>query len=65
MGFFIASDQCVLVHFNLPYKWEVYDGKDWRDLRNMEEIEKAYCDPKNEHRSVQIHMQESFLKTVY
>lgn len=53
MGVFIASDQCVLVHFNLPYKWEVSDGKDWRDLRNMEEIEKAYCDPKNEHRSVQ------------
>ncbi|XP_039523876.1 protein mono-ADP-ribosyltransferase PARP12b isoform X2 [Pimephales promelas] len=43
------QDQCVLVHFNLPYKWEVYDGKDWRDLRNMEEIEKAYCDPKNEY----------------
>ncbi|XP_051746039.1 protein mono-ADP-ribosyltransferase PARP12b isoform X1 [Ctenopharyngodon idella] len=43
------QDQCVLVHFNLPYKWEVYDGKSWRDLRNMEEIEKAYCDPKNEH----------------
>ncbi|XP_067283729.1 protein mono-ADP-ribosyltransferase PARP12b isoform X2 [Pseudorasbora parva] len=43
------QDQCVLVHFNLPYKWEVYDGKSWRDLRNMEEIEKAYCDPKNEN----------------
>lgn len=43
------QDQCVLVHFNLPYKWEVDDGKGWRDLRNMEEIERAYCDPKNEH----------------
>ncbi|RXN06098.1 poly [ADP-ribose] polymerase 12-like protein [Labeo rohita] len=45
----ISTDQCVLVHFNLPYKWEVNDGKGWRDLRNMEEIERAYCDPKNEH----------------
>ncbi|KAI7791995.1 protein mono-ADP-ribosyltransferase PARP12b isoform X1 [Triplophysa rosa] len=43
------QDQCVLVHFNLPYKWEVNDGKSWRDLRNMEEIERAFCDPKNEH----------------
>ncbi|KAA0720627.1 Tetratricopeptide repeat protein 41 [Triplophysa tibetana] len=43
------QDQCVLVHFNLPYKWEVNDGKSWRDLRNMEDIERAYCDPKNEH----------------
>ncbi|XP_055046797.2 protein mono-ADP-ribosyltransferase PARP12b [Misgurnus anguillicaudatus] len=42
------QDQCVLVHFNLPYKWEVNNGKCWRDLRNMEELEKAYCDPKNE-----------------
>lgn len=50
--FFIAVDQCVLVHFNLPYKWEVNDGKSWRYLRNMEEIERAYCDPKNERRSV-------------
>uniref|UniRef100_A0A8C1LDS1 Poly (ADP-ribose) polymerase family, member 12b n=1 Tax=Cyprinus carpio TaxID=7962 RepID=A0A8C1LDS1_CYPCA len=33
------QDQCVLVHFNLTYKWEVNDGKGWRDLRNMEEIE--------------------------
>lgn len=43
------QDQCIRVHFNLPYKWEVFDGEIWRDLRRMEEIEKAYCDPRNTH----------------
>ncbi|XP_059904586.1 protein mono-ADP-ribosyltransferase PARP12b [Gadus macrocephalus] len=39
------EDQCMLVHFNMPYKWEVLKGGAWRDLRHMEEIELAYCDP--------------------
>ncbi|KAI4880297.1 hypothetical protein NFI96_031723 [Prochilodus magdalenae] len=43
------QEQCKRVHFNLPYKWEVYEGDGWRDLRGMEEIERAYCDPKNTH----------------
>ncbi|XP_007252441.3 protein mono-ADP-ribosyltransferase PARP12b [Astyanax mexicanus] len=43
------QEQCKRVHFNLPYKWEVYEGDGWRDLRGMEEIERAYCDPKNSH----------------
>ncbi|XP_018603107.1 protein mono-ADP-ribosyltransferase PARP12b [Scleropages formosus] len=43
------QDQCIRVHFNLPYKWEVFDGEGWRDLRRMEEIERAYCDPRNTH----------------
>ncbi|TRY64670.1 hypothetical protein DNTS_028700 [Danionella cerebrum] len=42
------NDQCSCVHFNLPYKWEVFDGTYWRDLTNQEEIEQAYCDPRNE-----------------
>ncbi|KAF5897192.1 poly [ADP-ribose] polymerase 12-like, partial [Clarias magur] len=41
------QEQCKLVHFNLPYKWEVNEGNGWRDLRGMEEIERAYCDPRN------------------
>ncbi|KAF7693886.1 protein mono-ADP-ribosyltransferase PARP12b isoform X2 [Silurus meridionalis] len=41
------QEQCKLVHFNLPYKWEVNEGNGWRDLRGMEEIERAFCDPKN------------------
>ncbi|XP_056137443.1 protein mono-ADP-ribosyltransferase PARP12 [Lampris incognitus] len=42
------KERCVRVHFNLPYKWQVMerDGVSWKDLPNMEEIEKAYCDPK-------------------
>uniref|UniRef100_A0A8C5C6J8 Poly (ADP-ribose) polymerase family, member 12b n=1 Tax=Gadus morhua TaxID=8049 RepID=A0A8C5C6J8_GADMO len=39
------EDQCILVHFNMPYKWEVWKGGAWCDLRHMEEIELAYCDP--------------------
>ncbi|CAL8323391.1 unnamed protein product [Lota lota] len=39
------EDQCMLVHFNMPYKWEVLEGGAWRDLRHMEEIEMAYCNP--------------------
>ncbi|XP_027756970.1 zinc finger CCCH-type antiviral protein 1-like isoform X2 [Empidonax traillii] len=41
------KDKCKSVHYHLPYKWEMYDGIIWNDLSMMEEIEKAYCDPKN------------------
>ncbi|KAJ7398721.1 zinc finger CCCH-type antiviral protein 1-like isoform X1 [Pitangus sulphuratus] len=40
------KDKCKSVHYHLPYKWEIYDGITWNDLSMMEEIEKAYCDPK-------------------
>lgn len=43
----LCLEQCKLVHFNLPYKWEVNDGNGWRDLRGMEAIERAFCDPRN------------------
>ncbi|NXM89224.1 PAR12 polymerase, partial [Oenanthe oenanthe] len=41
------KDKCKSVHYHLPYKWEIYDGLLWHELSMMEEIEKAYCDPKN------------------
>ncbi|XP_066175549.1 protein mono-ADP-ribosyltransferase PARP12-like isoform X2 [Sylvia atricapilla] len=41
------KDKCQSVHYHLPYKWEMYDGLNWQELPMMEEIEKAYCDPKN------------------
>ncbi|NXO76502.1 PAR12 polymerase, partial [Sitta europaea] len=41
------KDKCKSVHYHLPYKWEIHDGLKWNDLAMMEEIEKAYCDPKN------------------
>ncbi|XP_066580303.1 protein mono-ADP-ribosyltransferase PARP12b isoform X2 [Amia ocellicauda] len=43
------QEQCIRVHFHLPYKWEVFDGTSWKELRHMEEIERAYCDPRNTH----------------
>ncbi|NXI43351.1 PAR12 polymerase, partial [Galbula dea] len=41
------KDKCIRTHFHLPYRWQVSDGNTWKDLKNMEEIEKAYCDPDN------------------
>ncbi|XP_026724296.1 poly [ADP-ribose] polymerase 12-like [Athene cunicularia] len=41
------KDKCMRTHFHLPYRWQISDGNTWKDLKNMEEIEKAYCDPRN------------------
>ncbi|NXL95214.1 PAR12 polymerase, partial [Alectura lathami] len=41
------KDKCIRTHFHLPYRWQISDGNTWKDLNNMEEIEKAYCDPSN------------------
>ncbi|NXI57983.1 PAR12 polymerase, partial [Chloroceryle aenea] len=41
------KDKCMRTHFNLPYRWQISDGNTWKDLKNMEDIEKAYCDPNN------------------
>ncbi|XP_075572950.1 protein mono-ADP-ribosyltransferase PARP12 [Pelecanus crispus] len=41
------KDKCRFVHYHLPYRWQIYNGITWNDLSMMEEIEKAYCDPKN------------------
>uniref|UniRef100_A0A8C5UIU9 Poly (ADP-ribose) polymerase family, member 12a n=1 Tax=Malurus cyaneus samueli TaxID=2593467 RepID=A0A8C5UIU9_9PASS len=40
------AKKCIRTHFHLPYRWQVSDGNTWKDLKNMEQIEKAYCDPK-------------------
>ncbi|NXG20478.1 PAR12 polymerase, partial [Grallaria varia] len=39
------KEKCTRTHFHLPYRWQISDGSTWKDLKNMEEIEKAYCDP--------------------
>ncbi|NXM69608.1 PAR12 polymerase, partial [Serilophus lunatus] len=39
------KEKCTRTHFHLPYRWQISDGNAWKDLTNMEEIEKAYCDP--------------------
>ncbi|KAM9807886.1 protein mono-ADP-ribosyltransferase PARP12 [Neosynchiropus ocellatus] len=44
------KETCVRMHWHLPYRWQVLDvdGTSWKDLSDMEEIEKAYCDPKHD-----------------
>ncbi|XP_076841984.1 protein mono-ADP-ribosyltransferase PARP12-like [Brachyhypopomus gauderio] len=53
--FFIRSgcsfkDKCIRVHYHLPYKWQVLDKnrQTWKDLENVEEIERAFCNPAND-----------------
>ncbi|XP_038643772.1 protein mono-ADP-ribosyltransferase PARP12-like [Scyliorhinus canicula] len=46
------KDLCNRVHCRLPYQWQVYDEA-WKDLPNMEQIEKDYCDP-NKTRYLQV-----------
>ncbi|XP_043374979.1 protein mono-ADP-ribosyltransferase PARP12-like isoform X2 [Dermochelys coriacea] len=41
------QDKCIRVHFHLPYRWQILEGALWKDLKDMEKIEKAYCDPSN------------------
>ncbi|NWW96112.1 PAR12 polymerase, partial [Rhynochetos jubatus] len=40
------KDKCRFIHYHLPYRWQIHNGITWNDLSMMEEIEKAYCDPK-------------------
>ncbi|XP_059789234.1 zinc finger CCCH-type antiviral protein 1 [Balaenoptera ricei] len=37
---------CNKVHFHLPYRWQMLLANTWMDLPLMENIEKAFCDPK-------------------
>ncbi|XP_058930870.1 zinc finger CCCH-type antiviral protein 1 [Kogia breviceps] len=37
---------CNKVHFHLPYRWQMLLANTWIDLQLMENIEKAFCDPK-------------------
>lgn len=48
--FFFLPEKCARVHWHLPYRWQVLDssGVTWKDLPNMEDIEKAYCDPEHD-----------------
>ncbi|XP_072290835.1 protein mono-ADP-ribosyltransferase PARP12 [Eucyclogobius newberryi] len=44
------NERCARVHWHLPYKWEMREGESmkWKSMDNMEEIEKAFCDPAND-----------------
>uniref|UniRef100_A0A672FEZ4 Poly (ADP-ribose) polymerase family, member 12a n=1 Tax=Salarias fasciatus TaxID=181472 RepID=A0A672FEZ4_SALFA len=43
----LYKDKCARVHWHLPYRWQVLDvdGVTYKDLVDMENIERAYCDP--------------------
>ncbi|RMC03014.1 hypothetical protein DUI87_20207 [Hirundo rustica rustica] len=42
-----CKEKCIRTHFHLPYRWQYSEGNTWKDFENLEEIEAAYCDPKN------------------
>ncbi|KAJ6668489.1 hypothetical protein lerEdw1_011971 [Lerista edwardsae] len=39
------KNECSMIHYHLPYRWQIHSGIEWKDCANMEEVEKAYCDP--------------------
>uniref|UniRef100_A0ABM5GH75 Protein mono-ADP-ribosyltransferase PARP12-like isoform X1 n=1 Tax=Pogona vitticeps TaxID=103695 RepID=A0ABM5GH75_9SAUR len=39
------KSNCNMIHYDLPYRWQVQTGDGWNDLAKREEIEKAYSDP--------------------
>ncbi|MEE6477958.1 hypothetical protein FKM82_011681 [Ascaphus truei] len=45
-------NKCTQMHYHLPYRWQYLASTEWTDLPNMEEIEKAFCDPKINRTSV-------------
>ncbi|XP_053243525.1 protein mono-ADP-ribosyltransferase PARP12-like isoform X3 [Podarcis raffonei] len=36
---------CNMIHYDMPYRWQVQTANGWKDLPRREEIEKAYSDP--------------------
>lgn len=40
------EDKCPNMHYDLPYCWQVFNGRAWDDLPKMEDIERAFSDPK-------------------
>uniref|UniRef100_A0A8C6Y1H4 Zinc finger CCCH-type antiviral protein 1 n=1 Tax=Naja naja TaxID=35670 RepID=A0A8C6Y1H4_NAJNA len=39
------KNNCSMIHYDLPYRWQIFTNNGWKDLPRREEIEKAYCDP--------------------
>ncbi|XP_070804202.1 protein mono-ADP-ribosyltransferase PARP12-like [Pituophis catenifer annectens] len=39
------KNNCSMLHYDLPYRWQIFTNNGWKDLPRREEIEKAYCDP--------------------
>ncbi|XP_077000549.1 zinc finger CCCH-type antiviral protein 1 isoform X2 [Tamandua tetradactyla] len=41
------SSTCKKMHFHLPYRWQILTAGTWMDLKLMEMVEEAYCNPNN------------------
>ncbi|KAL7976349.1 hypothetical protein Chor_002568 [Crotalus horridus] len=39
------KNNCSMIHYDLPYRWQIFTSNGWKDLPRREEIEKAYCNP--------------------
>ncbi|XP_013924707.1 PREDICTED: poly [ADP-ribose] polymerase 12-like [Thamnophis sirtalis] len=39
------KNNCSMIHYDLPYRWQIRTSNGWKDLPRREEIEQAYCDP--------------------
>ncbi|KAM9311443.1 protein mono-ADP-ribosyltransferase PARP12-like [Gastrophryne carolinensis] len=39
------KDRCVRDHYSLPYRWQLNTAGTWKDVSDMEAMERAYCDP--------------------
>ncbi|KAJ1166173.1 hypothetical protein NDU88_006582 [Pleurodeles waltl] len=62
------QNKCTQVHYYLPYRWQILEGTgEWKDLPSMEEIEKAYSDPKkasSKHQNIDFQSMTSSMKPV-
>ncbi|KAM4748712.1 protein mono-ADP-ribosyltransferase PARP12-like [Rhinophrynus dorsalis] len=57
------NDKCVRDHYHLPYRWQMCINGVWKDFDNMEAIEKAYCDPNNRLRIVDMNFDTMTFKS--
>ncbi|XP_070611353.1 protein mono-ADP-ribosyltransferase PARP12-like [Erythrolamprus reginae] len=39
------KNNCSMLHYDLPYRWQISTSNGWKDLPRREEVENAYCDP--------------------
>ncbi|XP_010629992.1 zinc finger CCCH-type antiviral protein 1 [Fukomys damarensis] len=58
------NSNCSKIHFPLPYRWQLLTLHTWKDFKDMEKIEEAYCNPRNHVLSMENHTLD-FQKMTY